>query len=96
MSEREIISELGRKYPWWQPAGGGPHTRDRMIAQIMNLGTLDDIILLERTVGPERLVTIMTRAEPGWLSDRSWEFWRGRLSVATGAAIPDDPPRRSF
>jgi hypothetical protein len=22
----------------------------------------------------------MLRAEPGWLSDRSWEFWRGRLS----------------
>jgi hypothetical protein len=22
----------------------------------------------------------------GWISDRSWEFWRGRLSFAKGAA----------
>jgi hypothetical protein len=96
MSEREIISEIGRKYLWWQPADGRPHPQDRMIAQIMNFGTLDDMLLLERTIGPERLVGIMTRAEPGWLSDRSWELWRGRLSAATGAVIPDEPPRRSF
>jgi hypothetical protein len=62
----------------------------------MNLGTYDDILLLEQTVGQSRLVEIMLRAEPGWINDRSWEFWRGRLSFATGAAIPDKAPRRSF
>ena len=93
---RTTIAKLGRKYIWWKPAGGQPHSEDRIIAQTINLGTYDDILLLEQTVGKSRLVEIMLHAEPGWISDRSWEFWRGRLSFATGAAIPDKAPRRSF
>ena len=62
----------------------------------MNLATYDDILLLERTVGKPRLVEIMLHAEPGWINQRSWEFWRGRLSLATGAVIPNDTPRRAF
>ena len=93
---RETIAEFGRKYLWWEPVGDRPHSEDRIIAQTMNLGTYDDILLLEQTVGSARLVEIMLHAEPGWISDRSWEFWRGRLSFATGAAIPNKAPRRTL
>src|SRR3979411_2528799 len=90
------IAEFGRKYLWWRPPGGQSHSDDRIIAQTMNLGTYDDILLLEETVGRARLVEIMLLAEPGWISDRSWEFWRGRLSCATGAGVPAEAPRSSF
>ena len=93
---RETIAEFGRKYLWWEPVGERPHSEDRIIAQTMNLATYDDILLLEQTVGRPRLVEIMLHAEPGWINDRSWEFWRGRLSLATGAAIPNGTPRRAF
>jgi hypothetical protein len=92
----KTIARFGRKYLWWKPPGGLPHSDDRIIAQTMNLATYDDILLLEQTVGRARLVKIMLHAEPGWLNDRSWEFWRGRLSFATGAAIPNEAPRRAF
>jgi hypothetical protein len=92
----DVIAEFGRKYLWWEPVGGASFSEDRIIAQTMNLGTYDDILLLEQTVGRSRLVEIMMNAEPGWLNDRSWEFWRGRLSFATGAAIPEKAPRRTF
>ncbi len=82
----KAIAEFGRKYLWWKPVGAKSHSDDRIIAQTMNLATYDDILLLER---------IMLHAEPGWFSDRSWEFWRGRLSVATGATIPNEAPRRA-
>jgi hypothetical protein len=93
---QETIAGFGRKYLWWQPVDGQPHSEDRIIAQTMNLGTYDDILLLEQTVGKARLVEVMLRAEPGWLNDRSWEFWRGRLSFATGAAIAHEAPRRAL
>src|ERR1700730_477919 len=93
---RTIIAEFDRKYLWWRPADGGAHSDDRIIAQAMNLGTYDDILLLEQAVGRARLTEIMLHAEPGWISDRSWEFWRGRLSFATGVAIPNKAPRRAF
>ena len=38
----------------------------------------------------------MLEAEPGWISERPWEFWRGRLTLATGRAILEALPRRSF
>jgi hypothetical protein len=91
-----VLQEFGRKYLWWKPIDGQPFSEDRIIAQTMNLGTYDDILLLEQTVGKPRLVEIMLRAEPGWINDRSWEFWRGRLSFATGSVIPDKAPRRAF
>jgi hypothetical protein len=93
---RTMIAELDRKYLWWRPADGGAHSDDRIIAQTMNLGTYDDILLLEQTVGSARSVEIKLHAAPGWISDRSWEFWRGRLSYATGVTIPDEAPRRAF
>ena len=92
----DTIAELGRKYMWWKPVEGHSHSEDRIIAQTMNLGTYDDILLLEQVVGRERLADVMLSAAPGWINERSWEFWRGRLSVATGAAIPVEPPRRVF
>lgn len=91
---KSCIAELGRKYLWWDPLGDEPHSENRIIAQAMNFGTFDDIVALEQTVGKKRLVEVMLRAEPGWLSDRSWEFWRGRLSLAAAGAIPDEAPRR--
>lgn len=93
---RQTLEKLGRKYLWWEPVGDRPHSEDRIVAQTMNLGTYDDILLLEQTIGKPRLVEIMLHAEPGWINDRSWEFWRGRLSFATGAAISDTAPRRAF
>lgn len=91
-----LIEKLGRKYLWWRPVDGRPFSEDRVIAQIMNLGTYDDILLLETSIGRPRLIEIMLHAQPGWFNDRSWEFWRGRLSFATGAMIPAEAPRRAF
>lgn len=92
----DVVARFGRKYLWWKPVDGHSFSEDRIIAQTMNLGTYDDILLLEDAVGRLRLAEIMLRAEPGWFSDRSWEFWRGRFSHNIGAAIPDEAPRRQF
>src|SRR6266480_2534959 len=82
----DVIAVFGRKYLWWEPVRGQPHSEDRIIAQTMNLGTYDDSLLLEEAVGKARLLEVMLRAEPGWINDRSWEFWRGRLSLVPGSA----------
>jgi hypothetical protein len=91
-----LIAELGRKYIWWTPLGKKPHSEARIIAQAMNFGTYDDIRRLEQTLGPARLAEVMLHAESGWISDRSWEFWRSRLSRALGRAMPEEALRRSF
>jgi hypothetical protein len=92
----DLISELEKKYFWWEPVGAQPRTPDRILAQAMDLASFADIRRLETIAGADRLVEVMRQAQPGWLSERSWELWRGRLSLATGQAIPEEPPRRSL
>src|ERR1700736_2621385 len=92
---RTMIAEFDRKYLWWRPADGGSHSDDRIIGQTMNLGTYDDILLLEQTVGRARLVENIRHAEPGGISDRYLTFWRG-WSFATGVSNPNKAQRRAF
>jgi hypothetical protein len=92
----DLASELERKFFWWEPVVSAPRSQARILAQAMNLAPYDDIRHLERRLGAGCLVQAMLAAEPGWFSERSWEFWRGRLARETGADIPDAPPRRSF
>jgi hypothetical protein len=92
----DLAAELERKFFWWGPVGSQPRSHARILAQAMNLATFDDVRRLEKTLGPHRLADALCEAEPGWINERSWEFWRGRLAVATGRVIPNAPPRRSF
>jgi hypothetical protein len=91
----ELISELERKFFWWDSVSG-PRSDDRVLAQAMEFVSFEEVRRLEDRLGPHRLVEVMRNAAPGWISDRSWEFWRGRLAYVTGAQIPEEPPRRSF
>lgn len=88
-----FVAELARRYLWWEPVGDNPHAFARMVAQIMNLGTYEDIRRLEAKIDEGTLVAVMAQAQAGWFSERSWEFWRGRLSADT---LPAVPPRRTF
>jgi hypothetical protein len=90
----DLASELERKFFWWEDVTGQPRSHAKILAQAMNFASFDEIRYLERRLGPARLAETMLEAEPGWIDERSWELWRGRLSRATGLAIPNRPPRR--
>jgi hypothetical protein len=92
----EFWSELEKKFFWWEPVGLEPRSEARILAQAMSLASFEEGRQLEQALGHERLVQAMLDAEPGWIDERSWEFWRGRLMRATGRTIPDASPRRSF
>ena len=96
MNRAALLSDLETKYFWWEPVGSEPRSADRVLAQAMNMASFDEVRRLERELGHDALLNTMLAAQPGWLNDRSWEFWRGRLAFATGRAIPEDAPRRSF
>jgi hypothetical protein len=89
----DFLSELERRYFWWEPTGA-PRSPSRILAQAMDLASFADIRRLETVVGSQHLIQIMRQAEPGWFSNRSWELWRGRLTLATAEALADEPSRR--
>ncbi len=90
----DLLAEFASRYIWWRDEH--PPSDDRVIAQVMNLGTYDDIRRLEACYEPDELRGVMLRAAPGWIGERSWDLWRGRLAFAGAGPIPEIPPRRSF
>jgi hypothetical protein len=93
---KEFSSELEKRFFWWEPVGSQPRSDIRILAQAMSLASFAEVRELEQTLGPNLLIEMMLRSEPGWIDERSWEFWRGRLTRATGRKIPDEQPRRPF
>ena len=91
-----FLSELEKKFFWWEPVGSRPRSDLRILAQAMSMAGFAEVRRLEQMLGSDRLAETMLRAEPGWIDERSWEFWRGRLMRATGRSIPDAAPVRSF
>jgi hypothetical protein len=91
-----LAAELERRFFWWEHVGTQPRSDLRILAQAMDRASFADVRKLENALGADALAQAMLAAAPGWLSERSWEFWRGRLSCATGRSIPDAPPQRAF
>lgn len=89
-----LLAEFAARYIWWRDAE--PPSPDRVIAQVMNLGTFEDVRRLEAACAAQELRALMLRAQPGWIGPRAWSFWRARLSPVGGEPIPATPPRRSF
>src|SRR5271163_4641888 len=87
---KDLASELERKFFWWEPVGRQPRSDARILAQAMDLASFDHVRRLETTLGLDRLADAMRAAEPGRISERSWEFWRGRLH-ASDRELPETP-----
>jgi len=93
---QQFLSELEDKFFWWESVVDQPRSDARILAQAMSFGPFDIVRKLENLLGPEVLCETMLSAEPGWIDEKSWEFWRGRLSRVTQHSIPETPPRRLF
>ena len=68
----------------------------RLLRRVMDIGTLDDILSMERWIGRETLSEVLTTAEVGALRPQSWTFWHYRLGmIPPGAPCPPMPARRT-
>jgi hypothetical protein len=88
------LTPFARKYIWWQPTEVASLEPRRVIAQVMNLGTFEDVMALRQLVGNAELSRALKEARPGEFSDRSWHYWHLVLGIAPLSDIPPLPVRR--
>ena len=89
-----LIKRMAQRYLWWQsPEASGADPR-RVIAQVMDIGTLEDIQALVDAVGGNALTGVLKHARPGWFRPRSWAFWHTALGRTAAGRIPPIPSRR--
>ena len=89
-----LMKRMAQRYIWWQPPKASVTDPRRVIAQVMDVGTLEDIQAMADAVGSDTLIGVMKQAQPGWFRPRSWAFWHTALGLATAGRIPQIPSRR--
>jgi len=91
-SSSKVLKRLRKRYIWWKTPGSEP-VEDRIIAQVMDIGTYEDVKALEAEVGRMKIRQVLTDARPGWFSARSWAYWHLLLGLSKFDEIPPQPRR---
>jgi len=89
-----LMKRMAQRYVWWQPPDASGADPRRVIAQVMDIGTLDDIQTLAGAAGRNALISVLKHARPGWFRPRSWSFWHTALGRTNAGRIPPIPSRR--
>ena len=90
----ELLEQFAAKYIWWKTPQAALRYPDRILAQVMELGTLEDMQNLLETSDVTALRNIMENAEVGWFSPRSWHFWHYRLGMCEVDRVPPLPQKK--
>ena len=83
---------MASKYVWWQVPRLTLADPRLLIAQLMTLGTLDDVRWLIDQVPADALRRVLRKPPVGIFNERSWRFWHLRLDCRP---IPPLPVRQS-
>jgi hypothetical protein len=82
---------VARRLIWWMPPEEALGFPDRFLAQVMTLGTWDDVQCVRAEVGEERLRQALLDAPPGVFDRRSWHYWHHVFGIEP---MPDLPRRK--
>jgi hypothetical protein len=92
---RELLRHLAKKYIWWEDTEEALKRPYRILAQTMDIGSIEDCHLLVGTFGSSLLSCVLEQHVPGWFSKKSWSFWHRVLDL-TGPSetVPPVPQRQ--
>lgn len=92
--DRNTLKQLAGKYIWWKTPEEAVAMPERVIAQVMNIGDYADVHALATLVGDDVLRAVLTHAEAGQFSARSWAYWHYRLGLSSVDQVPAIPVRK--
>jgi hypothetical protein len=88
-----LLKHFAAKYVWWKTTEGSCDFPKRIIAQVMELGDYDDVLLLLEYFSTEELIDVLKTAEAGIFSHRSWNYWHYKLNLSRLGSVPPLPKR---
>lgn len=73
---------LAAKHIWWETPDDAIQFPNRIIAQVMDIGDYDEVLVLIKSVGEDDLRKVLTNAEVSQFRPRSWHYWHYRLGLS--------------
>jgi len=96
LPQQDLLRYFVSRYIWWGTVEEALLFPERILAQVMNIGTFDDLGRLCSAWTSDELRHVITHAEPGWFDERSWTYWHLRLGLTSGDESPPPLPVRTF
>lgn len=93
-TSQEFLRRMARRYVWWQTPESSMKDPLRVIAQVMDMGTIEDIQEAADVIGKRRMAEVLNLARPGWFHPKSWAFWNIALGRTSSGRIPPIPARK--
>ena len=82
---------MARKYVWWQSPGRTLADTRLFLAQIMTLGSVEDVRWLLSRVSEDGLREVLRDPPAGVFNARSWRYWHLRLGCDSVPELPARP-----
>ncbi len=78
----EVLERIALELFWWLAPEVALANPPRFLAQVMSLGTWDDIQIVKKRFGWDALREALVSAEAGWFDARSWALWHHAFGLA--------------
>lgn len=86
------LNFLAKRYVWWETPEWACTHPTVFLANLMNIGTWNDIQTARHLLGDATFKEALLEAPPGYFGYRAWDYWHLKLGLT-----PIPPlPKRSF
>lgn len=86
---RRELEQVARALFWWETPETALAQPRRFLAQVMTLGTWEEVQLVRSVLGREAFKDALQHAPPGIFDGRSWAYWH----AVFGLTEPELPVR---
>lgn len=82
------LEDVARRLFWWKTPAEALGDSNRFLAQVMTLGTIEDLRVARRHFGDDDFRAVLGEAPPGVFDARSWAYWHQVLGLGEAPALP--------
>lgn len=82
------LERLAKRYVWWETPKWAYQHPTVFLANLMNLGVWEDILLARKLLGDTVLKQALLEAPPGYFNYRSWDYWHLKFGITPIPPLP--------
>ena len=86
--QKGTLAKVAKRLFWWMPPDVALRDELRFLAQVMALGTWDDVAASQAAYPVEVWQSALRNAPAGVIDPRSWNFWHIRLGMTPVPSMP--------
>jgi hypothetical protein len=88
---KQRVIDMAQRLIWWQKAEQSIRRPERIVAQVMAIGTSDDADFFQTIFGLEAMRQVLAGAPAGIFDARKWDYWHLRLGYKRTPPLPARP-----